>query len=165
MTQLQHKEKEFLKLLEQYKGMIIKVASIYCADIQERKDLVQEISLHLWKSFERFDKNFSTSTWIYRISLNVSISYLRKEKSKSKYLKKYEESYVLDWPDEVEQDNLDLLHSLISKLNNGEKALIILHLEEKSNAEIAEIMGLSISNVSTKLSRIRQKLSKMVKIN
>ena len=71
-------EAEFIKYLESCKGLLVKVARIYCYDAEDRKDLIQDIILQLWKSFPKYDNTYAITTWTYRIALNVSISFLRK---------------------------------------------------------------------------------------
>lgn len=71
-------EERFMDFLENNKGLIVKVAGVYCYDHDERRDLIQDIILQLWRAFPKFDGACSVSTWTYRIALNVSISYLRK---------------------------------------------------------------------------------------
>lgn len=73
-------KERFLSLIEMHKGIIYKVANAYCRDVEDRKDLVQEIVIQLWRSFDKYDAQYKWSTWMYRIALNVAISFLRKEK-------------------------------------------------------------------------------------
>ncbi len=157
------KTDNFLLVIESYKGILYKVANSYCRNAEDRKDLIQEIILQLWKSFDNYNEKFKYSTWIYRISLNVSISFYRKENSR----KRISNSLTMDIFDFTETEisdeketNLGLLNQIISELNDLDKALMLLYLEERSYTEISEIIGITETNVSTKISRIKTKLKK-----
>jgi len=153
-------EQEFLELLENNKKLVFKIANVYGKNDEEIKDLVQEITLQLWKSFPDYNPKFAVSTWMYRIALNVSISFYRKEKSRNRIHKELEnQTQILYWENQEIDDQLKLLHQFIERLKAFEKALIVLYLEGKKNSEISEIMGISATNVSTKLNRIKTKLS------
>jgi RNA polymerase sigma factor (sigma-70 family) len=148
----------FLSVIETNKGIIYKVANSYCKDIEDRKDLVQEIVLKLWKSFDSYDENFKHSTWIYRIALNTAISFYRKEKTRKQITNPFSESLfiVADFEDnkQITQSTF-FLNQFISELKELDKALMLLYLEEKSHKEIAEIIGITETNVATKIGRIK----------
>ena len=151
----------FQEIIQQHKGILLKVARGYCRNEADRQDLVQEMMIHTWQSIHKYDPRYKISTWLYRISLNVAISFYRKNSSRaSRYTGLDEQS--ADIPSEIEcteeEKNLDLLEQLISELKEIDKALMILYLEDKSHAEIAEILGMSVSNVGTKVARIKDKL-------
>lgn len=151
----------FLIVIESNKGIIYKVANSYCWDAENRKDLIQEIIIQLWLSFDKYDDTYKLSTWMYRIALNVSISFYRKEHRRneinqplpSEVLYLHEENAL----GEVNAD-VDLLHQLIRQLKEIDRAIIILYLEGNPQEEIAEILGLTPTNVSTKVARIKQEL-------
>ena len=153
----------FLVIVEKNKGILFKVANSYCRNIEDRKDLVQEIILQLWKSFDNYNEKFKLSTWIYRISLNVAISFYRKENSR-KRISKPITTDIFDFSDteisNEKETNLAVLKQMISKLNDLNKALMLLYLEEKSYKEISEIIGITETNVATKISRIKSQLKK-----
>ena len=148
----------FLSVIETNKGILYKVANAYCKDAEDRKDLVQEMIIQLWKSFEKYRKEYKYSTWIYRIALNVAISFYRKE-SRRKQVANPLTDGILSFsdvsPGTGHQEELNLLQQFIAALRELDKALMLLYLEEKSYKEIAEIMELSESNVATKISRIK----------
>lgn len=152
------KSDEFLSLIRLNKGIIYKVSNSYCQNSEDRKDLVQEIIIQLWKSFDDYDDNFKYSTWMYRISLNVAISFYRKENSRKKIANPLTDGIIhfteTDGFEDKETD-LGILQQMISQLNDLDKALILLYLEEKSHKEISQIMGISETNVATKISRIK----------
>jgi RNA polymerase sigma-70 factor (ECF subfamily) len=154
-------EQDFLELLEKNKKLVFKIANVYSRNEEEIKDLVQEITLQLWKSFPGYNPEFAVSTWMYRIALNVSISYYRKEKSRNKIHQELSnQPQILVWDEQTQDEKLKLLYRFIEQLKTFEKAVIVLYLEGKKNIEIAEILGISATNVSTKLNRIKSKLSK-----
>jgi RNA polymerase sigma-70 factor (ECF subfamily) len=151
----------FLKVIDANKGIIYKVANSYCRDEENRKDLIQEIILQLWLSFPKYDPSFKLSTWMYRIALNVSISFYRKENRRGRISQRFPEE-IISLPVEklpVEQnEDLDLLQKFIKELKEIDRAVILLYLESNSQQEIADILGLTVANISTKVSRIKQTL-------
>jgi RNA polymerase sigma-70 factor (ECF subfamily) len=124
------------------------------------KDLVQEITIQVWKAFPRYKTAYKFSTWLYRIALNVAISSYRKEKTRSQINGPMREDFVqiADRSATDQNENIQQLYSLIGKLKSMDRALMLLYLEEKSHAEIAEIMGISSTNVATKISRLKKHL-------
>ena len=151
----------FLSVLQLNKGIIYKVVNSYCKNIEDRKDLVQEIVIQLWKSFDNFDSNYKQSTWIYRISLNVAISFYRKEKIRKRVSSPFIEG-IINFTDndsiEDQEGDLGILKQLILQLKDLDKALMLLYLEEKSHQEISQIIGISETNVATKINRIKKVL-------
>ena len=152
------KQEDFLALLQAHKGIIYKVANAYCPIAEARKDLVQEIIVQLWKSFDNYNDQFRHSTWIYRIALNTAISLYRKETNRKKLAAPLPDE-ILHAADSVDSNEtatqLKLLQQFIAGLKDLDKALILLYLEEKPHAAIAEIMGISVTNVATKIGRIK----------
>lgn len=154
-------QKLFIRLIRENKRIIYKICNSYCAIKDDRDDLAQEIIYHLWKSFHSFNPDFKYSTWMYRIALNVAISFYRQEKkfkdhdSISEGLIVFEEN-----PDAKteEENNLRLLQKFINDLKEIDKAIILLYLDDNSHKEIAEITGFTETNVATKINRIKEKL-------
>ena len=139
---------------------------MYFADAANQHDLMQEIALQLWKAFSKLDHPIDSSTWVYRIALNVAISFFRKETNRKKTLSNYQKDLHLFELEEAQiTAKLQQLYQLINHLNPIEKAIIILHLEGCKNAEVADIVGISLSNVSTKINRIKTKLINNYKTN
>lgn len=160
------KKKQFIKTIDEHKKIIYKIVTSYCQNKEDRKDLEQEIIIQLWNSFDKYNSDYKYSTWMYRIALNVAISFYRKEKKwaiKSDY---YNENSIFKIEEDTneEQTELDyhlkLLQGFINNLNELNRALMLLYLEEKSYEEIAEILGITKTNVATKISRIKLKLKK-----
>lgn len=155
------KTDSFLVVIKSNKGILFKVTNSYSRNVEDRKDLIQEIILQLWKSFDDYNDKFKYSTWMYRISLNVAISFYRKEKSR-KRISNSLTSAVFDFADieisEGKETNLGLLNQIISKLDDLNKALMLLYLEEKNYKEISKIIGITETNVATKIGRIKGRL-------
>jgi RNA polymerase sigma-70 factor (ECF subfamily) len=133
-------------------------------DDESRRDLFQEVVLQLWRSFPGFRKESSNSTWIYRVALNTAVSNFRKElKRPEKQPLSRMEFQIPDMSGTTNEiENSSTLHIAIEKLNEIEKAVIMLYLDDKSYDEISEIIGISISNVGARLHRIKNKLSKLI---
>ena len=156
-------EQEFLIVIREYERVIYKVCYLYTTPNAPLNDLYQEVVLNLWKAFPKFRKECKISTWIYRISLNTCISFFRKEKNVPEIVTL---TYEADgWTEENDPTNemLRQLYQMISQLGQLDKSIILLYLEEKSYEEIGEITGLTVTNVATKLNRIKDKLKKMKK--
>ena len=153
----------FLSILESHKGIIYKVANSYCKEEEDRKDLIQEIIIQLWQSFDKYDSRFKWSTWIYRIALNTSISFYRKSKIRNEKTVTLN-SVIKSSLEEEEQTEMDaelvILQKLIRELKEIDRALIILYLDGKSQKEISEILGITPTNISTKIARIKKTLKK-----
>mgnify|MGYP000928656366 CR=1 FL=1 len=148
----------FLAVIEANKGIIFKIANSYCKNAEDRKDLFQEIVSQLWRSFGNYSNHYKYSTWIYRISLNVAISFYRKETRRKVISSPISESIfnLGDVDDATEtESNLRLLQQFIHELKDLDKALMLLYLEEKSHREIAEIVGITETNVATRIGRIK----------
>lgn len=156
----QKRQQFFQEVIEQHKGILFKVARAYCPDEEDRKDLIQEMMIQIWQSIHKYNDQYKISTWLYRISLNVAISFYRKNASRTNKFSVLDEQ-TIEIPTEDKSENerqLNLLEQFISELKEIDKALMILYLEDKNHTEIAEILGMSVSNVGTKIGRIKDKL-------
>src|ERR1700749_1606556 len=125
---------QFLQLIEQNKGIIYKVARSYGKNDEDREDLFQEIIIQLWGAFDRYNDQYKLSTWMYRIALNVAISFYRKERKRMASESPLTEAMVeiADDDSQVElNDNIRQLQQFISELRELDKALMILYLESK----------------------------------
>ncbi len=142
---------------------MLKVASLYARGADDRNDLAQEIYLQLWRSFERYDPaRAKFSTWLYRVALNVAISQLRRSSdawaSRLEPLQTHHLETIGDTSEHEPDERLGALYAFIGRLDAINRALILLYLEDRSYAEMAEILGISETHVATKISRIKQKL-------
>ena len=157
------KKERFIQVIKDNEGLIFKVATLYTNNLQDKEDLCQEIVFQLWKSFDSFNAMSKLSTWMYRVAMNTAIYNLKSSK------KQVNTSPIdlttmrfADVTDQLEEDRLKLLYEHIQMLNLFEKGIILLFLEGKSHQEIAEFIGISISNVGTKISRIKEKLKSQI---
>lgn len=161
-----NKKEQFIKTIDEHKKIIYKIVNSYCQNKEDRKDLEQEIIIQLWNSFDKYNSDYKYSTWMYRIALNVAISFYRKEKKWSIKNDFYNEESIFKIEEDTSEEqtelnyHLKLLQEFIHNLNELNKALMLLYLEEKSYEEIAEILGITKTNVATKISRIKLKLKK-----
>ena len=151
-------EQEFLSVIREYERVIYKVCYLYANPNAPLNDLYQDVVLNLWKAYPKFRKECKVSTWIYRIALNTCISFYRKEKNVPEIVSLTRDT---DWAIEAHDpinEMLKQLYQMINQLGQLDKSIILLYLEDKSYEEIAEITGLTVTNVATKLSRIKDKL-------
>lgn len=157
------KEAEFIRIIKENEGVIFKITTMYTDNRDDQKDLYQDVVYQLWKSFDSFRGESKISTWMYRIALNTALTRLRKSKRMgnqipiNRVIMQQTENYDPEF-----ELRLQLLYSHIKRLNVLEKGLMLLLLEGKKYDEIAEITGLSPSNVGTRISRIKQKLKKQI---
>lgn len=155
-------EQEFISVIRKYERVIYKVCYLYTTPHATLNDLYQDVVLNLWKAYPKFRQECKISTWIYRIALNTCISFIRKEKNIPEIITLTGETDRLEEDDET-QTMLRQLYRMINRLGQLEKSIILLYLEEKSYEDIAEITGLTVTNVATKLNRIKTKLKNMNK--
>lgn len=161
---MQKQQPFFQEIIEQHKGILFKVARTYCPNENDRQDLIQEMMIQIWQSLHKYNDQYKMSTFLYRISLNVAISFYRKNSSGArKYAPLSEQTAQMPTEDRSEKEQqLNLLAQLIDELKEIDKALMILYLEDKSHIEIAEILGMSVSNVGTKIGRIKERIKKTI---
>lgn len=156
------KQQIFLESIESNRGIIYRICKLYEDDVVFQEDLFQEIVLQAWKAFGRFRGDSKFSTWLYRVALNTAITYLKKDKRRveKNSLSISTILQIKSEENEEEKEQIESLYKAIAQLNKIEKALVILYLEDKSYEEISEILGISVSNVGAKLSRVRNLLRK-----
>ena len=157
------KKDTFIKAIQENERLIFKVASFYTDSKDDRDDLVQDIIYNLWKSFDSFQQRSSFSTWMYRVAMNVAILHLKQRKRKVQAVPI--DLGALNFAEtgfDGNEEKLQVLRKLMNDLNLFDKGILMLYLEDKSHTEIAEIIGISKSNVGTKLSRIKEKLRQQV---
>jgi RNA polymerase sigma-70 factor (ECF subfamily) len=149
----------FQDRVEQHKKILYKVCNAYCRDRDSREDLAQEIMFQLWRSFGKFDGRCQFATWMYRIALNVAISFFRSESTRTRHVFS-DEQRLLEAVVEPERqpEEVRLLYVFIAELDPLSRALILLYLDGNHYQEIAEILGISETNVATKISRLKSKM-------
>ena len=161
--QKQAEKDQFSYLIEQNKKLIFKVCNAYCHDFEDRKDLVQEVIIQLWQSFGKYDNKYKMSTWMYRIALNTAISHYRTDRKRKSNTISINEN-LIDFPDENDSPELDSnvaqLYEFINQFDELNKALMILYLDNNSYKDIADVLGITETNVATKINRIKQQLKK-----
>jgi RNA polymerase sigma-70 factor (ECF subfamily) len=160
---------QFEALLERHSGIVRKVAFSYTRNEADRRDLMQDIVLQLWKAYPRYSLQHPFSTWMYRIALNVAISFLRRSTRPGRETVQFDESRH-DLPHEHHtspemEERLTILRGVLAKYPPLDRALLLLYLEDRSYREIAAVLGLSETNVATKLSRLKERLRQQLTIN
>ncbi|NDW08537.1 sigma-70 family RNA polymerase sigma factor [Dysgonomonas sp. 520] len=146
-----------MRVIREHERIIYKVTSFYVSEDQPIGDLYQEVVINLWRAYPNFRGESKISTWIYRIALNTCVTFFRRSKNKPQYV-----DITMDVPDIPDNsDDIKTLYKLINRLGKIERALVLLYLDDKPYKEIAEITGLTPTNVATKLGRIKEKLRKM----
>ncbi len=152
---------DFIQQLQLYKRIIYKICHAYCKSKDNIEDLAQEIIYQLWKAYSSYNSSYKFSTWMYRIALNTAISFYRTNKKHNHH--SADSIHLIEMAaseddNSITETNLSLLQQFINQLKELDRALMLLYLEENSYREIAEILGISESNVATKISRIKEKL-------
>lgn len=152
-------QETFQNRVEQHKKILYKVCNVYCRDRDSREDLAQEIIFQLWRSYWKFDGRCQFSTWMYRIALNVAISFYRSEGARTRLVIS-DEQHLLDAVDNEERqaEEVRVLYEFIAELDPISKALILLYLDGNTYQEIAGIVGITETNVATKISRLKNKM-------
>lgn len=155
---------EFLEILSNYQGILHKVSFVYFKNKPDREDNLQEIIYQLWKSFPSLKNHKSIGSWIYAVSINTSISRIKKV-ARIEYRETIPElpdkSNVID--EMLMNESSQLLLNAIYNLDEVDKSIMLLYLEEKSYDEIAEIIGISKSNVGVRINRAKELLKQNLK--
>ena len=157
-----HRQDEFRDLLDRHRKIVFKVANTYGHQPDDRADLAQEIAAQLWRAFSGYDRQRTFSTWMYRIALNVAISHVRTETHRQRHAVPLDDDLhdLADdsGPDHEADQRVRALHRFIAQLEPLNRALLLLYLEDHSYREIADILGISETNVATKISRLKQRI-------
>ncbi len=151
---------DFSALLEVNRRLIFKVANTYGRGRADVEDLAQEIAAQSWRAFPSYDPARNFSTWLYRIALNVAISWLRTEAPRRRRSVPYEAELhdaAVNAVDDAD-DGSRILRGFIDSQGPLDRALLLLYLEERPYTEIAEILGISATNVTTKINRLKERL-------
>lgn len=157
-------EAEFVSLLEEHQNILHKICRIYTFDPETHKDLFQEMVVQLWSSYARFKGDSKFSTWTYRVALNTAITHFRVKKRKVETVEWDMSLNNLGYQeyDPSEEEQLTQLYAAVRELNDIEKALVYLYLEDKSYCEIAETLGISEVNARVKMNRVKKKIKNII---
>jgi len=157
-------EKNFLNDFEKNQNIVHKICRIYTTNQDQHNDLFQEITIQIWKNYSKFRGESKFSTWMYRVSLNTAITLYRKSSRSIKTQDFSEVSFKIKAEDydDTKDKQLKALYDGIRELNDIEKALIFLYLEDKPYKEIAKTLGISEGNARVKMNRSKEKLRKIL---
>ena len=153
-------ELQFTKMVKEYRKTIYTVCYFYSKDTEEVNDLYQEILINLWKGFEKFRGESSLKTWIWRVSLNTCNNQERKKKSSIQTIPLSIDIDLYN-DDDVQSKQIQMLYDRINRLDIFDRAIILLWLENMNYQDIADVVGISLSNVTTRLFRIKEQLKSM----
>ena len=153
---------QFAGLLDDHRGIVLKVAHNYAWNPDDRADLAQEIAAQAWRAFPGYDPDRPFSTWLYRIALNVAISFVRGDGMRRRHAVPLDETLhdLADTSniDPDQQLRIKALQAFIAALKPLDRALMLLYLEDRGYRDIADILGISETNVATKISRLKQRI-------
>ena len=155
------KEIEFVTFVQEHQNLIHKICRLYTNSDAEHKDLFQEITIQLWKAYPKFRGDAKFSTWMYRVGINTAISLYRKSKSRIQSFSFDDVSYKIpqnETYDDTQDQQLKSIYAALNHLNDIDKAVIFLYLEDKNYKEISEAIGISEVNARVKMNRIKKKL-------
>lgn len=154
---LENQEGQFLYLIEKHQGTLKRICKAYTPDAEEARDLFQDVLVELWRSFPQFRGESSRYTWMYRVALYTAMNYYRRAKMKMidrwEDQARYEESPV---------ENHEALYQAIKQLDEKDRGLVVLYLEEHSYEEMAEIIGITPNHIGVRINRIKKKLRQLI---
>ncbi|MCL6219219.1 RNA polymerase sigma factor [Zunongwangia pacifica] len=151
----------YIKYIVPHKGIIIKLCRAYTDNEFDFEDYFQEVCLQIWKSKNNFKSQSKWSTWVYRITLNVCMTMLKKQKKHTE-INKMIQNDISTESEAFSNEELQMLYAAIRKLPEIDKAIIVLYLEDKSYKEIAEVSGMNISTIGARINRIKVKLKTII---
>ncbi len=152
-------ELDFEKTIQENVGILHKLCKVYTHNLDEYEDLFQEMLIQVWRSLERFRGDSKISTWIYRVSINTALNFRAKfHRSKMKFEPLGEKLFIQPEIDHRKDEQLQKLYVAIRGLKPIDRAIVTLHLDENSYEDISEILGISKTNVATRLMRLKRKL-------
>jgi len=158
-------QNEFVTLIEKHQNLIHKICRLYAKSDAEHKDLFQEITIQLWKAYPKFRGDSKFSTWMYRVSINTAITLYRKSKRRIQSFSFEDVAYKVpqnESYDDSEDQQLKSIYKAVKALNDIDKAVIFLYLENKSYKEISNTIGITEVNARVKMNRIKNKLKKQL---
>lgn len=154
----------FVKQLKENQNIIHKICRIYTSDNESHNDLFQEVTIQLWKAFPKFRGEAKFSTWAYRVALNTAITLYRKSTRTVATTSFEQQSFYISQEEynSEEEEQLKLMYKAIHKLNDIDKALVFMYLEDKDYSEISETLGISEVNARVKMNRVKTKLKQLL---
>lgn len=157
------RDKIFEEWMTAHQGIVLKVARSFATGHAEQDDLAQDIRIAIWRSVPAFLEGSKASTYIYRVALNRSISWKRRRNSDREKMDRYQAS-IPKGPDHAAsgRSNLDRIYAAIRRLNDAERSLVLLFLDDLSYQEMAEILGISVTNVGVRLNRVKKRLTEII---
>lgn len=160
----QEQEHIFVKKLEKHQNIVHKICTFYTNNSDDHKDLFQEITIQLWRAYPTFRGDSKFSTWMYRVALNTAITLFRKSKRNIKAQSFDKISFKIEYQDydPTADVQIKLLYEAVRELNNIDRALVFLYLEDRTYEEIADTLGISNVNARVRMSRIKDKLKRIV---
>ena len=156
---------DFQASLAAHRGIVLKIAASYARSPEDRADLTQDIAMQLWQAWPACDATRSVSTWMYRVALNVAISWQRRERHRAHEALDDDAQAQLTGALDVDveaREQLALVQRAMASLTDVDRALLLLHLEGCSHRESAEVLGTTEGNVATRLNRIKTHLRREV---
>ena len=161
---------DVIKKIQDYQPLIRKVSLMYALNAAEADDMFQEICIQVWRAYPQFKGESKFSTWLYRVAINTAISWIRKEK-KHRVGDNQDDKWISVTDDnpfyvqEEKREKASELQKAIQKLNDIDRTLVLLYLEEVAYAEISDILGLTVNNIKVKMNRVKKRLRKLMDTN
>lgn len=158
------RETDFLQLVRANEGRLRKICRVYGGDPEARRDLYQDILVALWRAFPSFEGESQASTWLYRVALNTALSHDRKQTVREEATLEtdapvWTDSFSSPRVDLEQQEQLDRLYAAIDRLDDVDKALVMMYLDDASYDAMADVLGISANYVGVKLHRIKKQLA------
>jgi RNA polymerase sigma-70 factor (ECF subfamily) len=150
-----------MDLVQAHRGLLYKVTRAYGYSAADRDDLAQEVIAQLWRAHPRYDPRLKFSTWMYRIALNVAISWRRRERARTQHLVPAGEEIlenVRELDAALDGEDLSLLYEAIGRFEELDRALLLLYLDGQPHQEIGEVLGMTTTNVATRIGRLKERL-------
>jgi len=158
---------EAIQKIEEFQPLIRKISMMYAQSKAESEDMFQEICIQVWRAYPQFKGESKFSTWLYRVAINTAISWIRKEKKhrlgngeNEKWLTLHDDSPF--YFEEERKEQVASMHRAINKLNDIDRTLVLLYLEDVAYAEISEILGLTVNNIKVKMNRVKKRLKTLM---
>ncbi|MGB3180443.1 MAG: RNA polymerase sigma factor [Cyclobacteriaceae bacterium] len=153
--------KDFEEIISEHQAILYKIGRVY-ATAEDFDDLYQEMLIAIWKSLDSFKGQSKVSTWIYRVALNTALSYHKVNNRRQTAMDSFSQEQAHIYTDHAEDERTEKLYRAIRQLAKDERSLILLYLDENSYEEIAQIIGISMSNVGVRINRIKKKLLRLL---